>query len=94
MKKKNYEVSKKLEPTFSAILAKDVLEIEYMNLESITFKYYLIDPEVAFSKAPFLSEKNTSNDSFSFVKEVKSIIVDLDPNLKSISKQIEKEFIS
>jgi len=54
----------------------------------------LIDPEVAFSKAPFLSEKNTSNDSFSFVKEVKSIIVDLDPNLKSISKQIEKEFIS
>jgi len=58
--------------------------IKYDNIPSITIKYYLIDPEVAFSKAPFLSEKSTNNDSFSFVKEVKSINFPLDPNLKSI----------
>ena len=53
----------------------------------------MIDPEVAFSKSPFLSEKSTANDTFSFVKEVKSVIVNLDPNLKSVTKQIEPEFI-
>lgn len=71
---------------------KDII-IKYDNVSQVTIKYYLIDPEVAFSKSPFLSEKSTANDTFSFVKEVKSVIVNLDPNLKSVTKQIEPEFI-
>lgn len=59
----------------------------------MTIKYYLIDPEVAFSKAPFMTSSDTNYDSFSFVKEVKSIHVPLDPNLKSITRKIEKEFL-
>jgi hypothetical protein len=67
--------------------------IKYDNVTEVTIKYYLIDPEVAFSKSPFMATGN-NYDSFSFVKEVKSILVPLDLNLKSISRKIEPEFLN
>jgi len=34
-----------------------------MNIESLCFRYYKIDPEIMFSNSPFLSE-NLDNISF------------------------------
>lgn len=67
--------------------------IKYDNVSEVSVKYYLIDPEVAFSKAPFMTASDSNYDFFSFVKEVKTIHVPLDPNLKSITRKIEKEFL-
>lgn len=40
-----------------------------------------------------MSEATANYDSFSFVKEVKAIDLNLDPNLKSITRKIEHEFL-
>lgn len=68
--------------------------VKYDNIPSITVKYYLIDPEVAFSKTPFLQNSGDANDSYSYVKEIKSTQIPLDPNLKSVTLPIDKQFIS
>ena len=57
MKKKNYQKSISLEPAFSFSLVKKVIEIDYVNIDSLTFKYYLIDPEVMFSNSPFTTSE-------------------------------------
>ena len=41
------------------------LFLDYMNIDSVEVKYYIIDPELMFSKSPFLSQ---NTDSFSFIK--------------------------
>jgi hypothetical protein len=42
-----------------------MLTIESENIDKLTFKYYLIDTEILFSKSPFLSKMSTQ---FSYVK--------------------------
>ena len=59
----------------------------------MTIKYYLIDPEVAFSKAPFMTGNDAANEAFSYVKEMKATPVALDPNLKSMTIPIDSDLI-
>ena len=40
--------------------------LTYDNVPTATIRYYPIDPEVAFSKTPFLSSGG-NNDSYSYV---------------------------
>jgi hypothetical protein len=54
MKKANLKKSKQIQPTLNFVLEGKELLIEYTNLTEVTFKYYIIDPEILFSRAPFL----------------------------------------
>jgi hypothetical protein len=55
-KAENLKKSKKREPNISNIDIDENgnLKIETVNIESLTVKYYIIDAEVMFSRAPFL----------------------------------------
>lgn len=66
--------------------------VTYDNVPSVKVKYYLIDPEVAFSRVPFLTGSAEANEAYSFVKETKMTEVALDPNLKSMRVPIDPEF--
>lgn len=59
--------SKSKEPFLASIEIDDhgCLEIETVNIKEIQVKYYMIDAEVLFSRAPFL--KNNAVE-FSYVK--------------------------
>ena len=55
-KKENLKKSKKREPNISNIETNEngSLKIETVNIKAISVKYYIIDAEVMFSRAPFL----------------------------------------
>ena len=55
-KQENLKKSKKREPNMSNIETDEsgALKIETVNIANITVKYYIIDAEVMFSRAPFL----------------------------------------
>jgi len=66
-KQENMKASKMREPTISQINVdeKGKLTIESVNIKELKIKYYMIDAEILFSRAPFL--KNNA-DEFSYVK--------------------------
>lgn len=66
-KKENMKNSKMREPSIAHIDIDEVgtLAIESVNIKTITVKYYIIDAEILFSRAPFL--KNNTEE-FSYVK--------------------------
>jgi len=66
-KKDNMKKSKQKEPTISQIDIDEEgkLTIESVNIKKVTVKYYMIDAEILFSRAPFL--KNNAEE-FSYVK--------------------------
>jgi hypothetical protein len=55
-KQENLKKSKKREPNMSNIETNEngSLKIETVNILAISVKYYIIDAEVMFSRAPFL----------------------------------------
>jgi hypothetical protein len=55
-KQENLKKSKKREPNISNIDIDEngALKIETVNIANVTVKYYIIDAEVMFSRAPFL----------------------------------------
>lgn len=65
-KAENLKKSKKREPNISNIDIDEAgnLKIETVNIDSITVKYYIIDAEVMFSRAPFLQN---NAEQFSYV---------------------------
>mmetsp|Transcript_20692 Transcript_20692/g.19713 ORF Transcript_20692/g.19713 Transcript_20692/m.19713 type:complete len:436 (-) Transcript_20692:159-1466(-) len=63
--KANYKKSIKKEPLLQAEVLDGKLDIELQNIHTIYIKFYLIDVEILFSRAPFLKEKT---EEFSFVK--------------------------
>lgn len=58
--------TKKREPNISNIDIDEAgnIKIETVNIESVTLKYYIIDAEVMFSRAPFLTN---NTEQFSYV---------------------------
>ena len=67
LKKKNqYKKQVKKEPTLSAELeAEGVVSVTTSNIANIKIKFYLIDVEILFSRAPFLTQQT---EEFSYVK--------------------------
>ncbi len=66
-KQENMKNSKSKEPNLSSIQIDEegTISIESVNIRQVTVKYYMIDAEVLFSRAPFL--KNNTEE-FSYVK--------------------------
>ena len=52
--------------------ADGTLTLESTNIKQITVKYYKIDAEILFSRAPFLKD---NADEFSYVKPSYSVVV-------------------
>jgi hypothetical protein len=66
-KRENMKKSKNKEPVLSPVQLGDdgTLTVESINIKVVTVKYYTIDAEILFSRAPFLKD-NASE--FSYVK--------------------------
>ena len=66
-KQENMKNSKSKEPNLSNIKIDEegTISIESVNIRQVVVKYYMIDAEVLFSRAPFL--KNNTEE-FSYVK--------------------------
>lgn len=71
-KQENLKKSKSKEQVLSQTLIDEqgALTIETVNIQTVTVKYYMIDAEMLFSRAPFL--KNNAEE-FSYVKPCEQI---------------------
>ena len=79
-RKENLKKSLKQEPMLAFSLQGTDLLVEHMNVKKATLKYYLIDPEILFSRAPFLLQ---NTEDFSYVQAALAHDVQLDPNVRS-----------
>lgn len=79
------------EPQLSIDLEGKNVTVDYMNIESVIFKYYIIDLEILFSRSPFLA-KNTED--FSYVKPHSIEEVKLLRNQQSIKHPIPDEYVN
>ena len=84
-RKTNLKKSINLEPTLHWELELKSIKVEYNNIPKLVIKYYVIDPEVMFSRAPFL---NQNTEDFAYVKPMEIQEVELDKKLKSDSFEI------
>lgn len=88
-KKANYKKSKQMEPSFNATLEGKTISLDYINIPKVEIKYYVIDPEVLFSRTPFVSQ---GTEDFSFTKPMVAFAYQLDKDLKIFNVPIEKEY--
>jgi hypothetical protein len=71
--KKNKKESKKRDPNITSIELEQntgTLTIESVNIKQIQIKYYIINAEILFSRAPFLKD---NAEGFSYVKPFHTI---------------------
>ena len=52
-RKANLKKSKAMEPQFNCSLEAKAILCDYVNVREVDIKYYIIDPEVLFSRTPF-----------------------------------------
>lgn len=78
-----------MEPSFSATLEGKTISLDYINIPKVEIKYYVIDPEVLFSRTPFVSQ---GTEDFSFTKPMVAFAYQLDKDLKIFNVPIEKEY--
>ena len=90
-KKENLKKSKNLAPVLEARLDSKNIVLDYMNISKIDIKYYVIDPELMFSKSPFISQ---NADEFSYIKALKVDAQELDPNQNTKIVAIDEEYVS
>lgn len=90
-KEKNLKKSKELEPILNAVLKTHRIQVDYQNIESIEIKYYMIDPEILFSRAPFIYD---DTEDLAFVKPSLVAHAILNPALKTELIDIEKSLIN
>ena len=64
--------------------------IEYENVKEVTIKHYVIDPEILFSRAPFLMQ---NTEDFAYSKPMKIETVKLDKG-KELWWPICEEFLN
>ena len=88
-KKENLKKSKKLEPTLDFNIEDKKWNIDYTNIESVTVKYYIVNPEILFTRAPFLIQ---NTEEFSYVKPVYQTIKSLPKKSTTFSFEINKDF--
>ena len=79
-RKANLKKSINLEPTLHCELDHSYIKVEYNNIKKLLVKYYVMDPEVLFSRTPFL---NQNTEDFAYVKPMEKQEVELDKKLKS-----------
>ena len=91
VKDKNLKKSKELEPYLSAELKNKKIHVDFANIQSIDIKYYIIDPEILFSRAPFIMQ---DAEDFAFVKPSETVSVILNPANVSESIELEKSLIN
>lgn len=90
-KKQNLKKSKELEPYLNAEIKGYRIQVDYVNVESIEIKYYFIDPEILFSRAPFLVQET---EDFAFVKPSEVSTAILNPAQRTELIDIEKRLIN
>lgn len=78
-----------MEPQFHCSLEGKTITMEYLNVMEVEIKYYVIDPEVLFSRTPFLMQKN---EDFSYTKPMVAFHHPLDKDLKNKDIAIVPEF--
>jgi hypothetical protein len=69
----NKKVSKRRDPNITSIeldKLSGALTIESVNIKQVSVKYYIINAEILFSRAPFLKD---NTESFSYVKPYHTI---------------------
>lgn len=88
-KRENLKKSKNLAPILECHLDKKDIVIDYSNIDRVEVKYYVIDPELMFSKSPFLSQ---NADEFSYIKPLRVDSHELSRDLKSLTVAIDPEF--
>ena len=88
-KRENLKKSKNLAPLLDCHIDKKQIVIDYTNIAKVDVKYYVIDPELMFSKSPFITQ---SADEFSYIKALNVDTVQLDSDLKSTTVNIDEEF--
>ena len=64
-RKENLKKSRKLEPVLQFSLEGSDMVVDYENIAAVTFKFYVIDVEILFSRTPFLMK---DNEDFSYIK--------------------------
>ena len=91
-KKSNMKKSINLEPILHCELEGKNIKAEYNNIQKVAVKYYVIDPEVMFSRTPFL---NQSTEDFAYVKPMETQEVEFNDKLKThtfeILEKLQKE---
>jgi hypothetical protein len=77
-KQENMKQSKSQEPLLSStqIDENGQLTVESCNIRNVTVKYYMIDAEILFSRAPFLKD---NAEEFSYVKPCLQTVVEMKP---------------
>ena len=78
-KKQNLKKSKELEPQFHCELKDKEIVLDYLNVSEVDIKYYVIDPEVLFSRTPFLMQET---EDFSYSKPMVQFNLQLDKDSK------------
>lgn len=63
--------------------------IEYANVTEVTLKYYIIDPEILFSRAPFLMQ---NTEDFAYTRPCKTELLALEKEKKEMRKPMGEEF--
>lgn len=90
-KKDNLKKSKNLAPVLEAALDRKEIVLDYMNIPKVEIKYYVIDPELMFSKSPFLTQ---NADEFSYIKALKTDTIVLDSTQNNLRIEIDADFSS
>lgn len=90
-KKENLKKSKKLEPTLDFNITEKECFVDFTNVESVTVKYYIVNPEILFTRAPFLIQ-NTSD--FSYVKPIFQEVKEFPPKSKTFTFPLKKEYLN
>ena len=85
----NMKKSKMLEPYLEWEIDGKQISVEYANITKVKIKYYVIDLEVLFSRAPFLMK---NNEDLANAKPIKVEEYELESNLKSCKFNIAEEF--
>ena len=88
-RKANLKKSINLEPTLHCELEGKKIKAEYNNIDKFRVKYYVIDPEVMFSRMPFL---NQNTEDFAYVKPMEIQEIGLDKKLKSDTFEILEKY--
>lgn len=88
-KQDNLKRTKKQEANISMteIDEEGTLRIESVNIPTITVKYYIIDAEILFSRAPFLKG---NAEEFSYVKPFKVV----EAEMATIEQRADENFMS
>lgn len=73
------------------MLEHKTIVLEYSNLTEVQIKYYIIDPEILFSRAPFLMQ---NTEDFAYSKPCKQETLQLNKSEKEHRLQIQEEFLS